>query len=57
MRAVLGEEPAWGRGPRGGASLGRGPGGGVMIAGRGLRPYCLLARQENLVQSLHGGAV
>lgn len=45
---------AW---PWGGASLGRGPGGGVMIAGRGLRPYCLLARQENLVQSLDGGAV
>ena len=54
---VEGKEPAGEGGPGGGASLGRGPGGGVMIAGRGLRPYCLLARQENLVQSLHGGAV
>ena len=61
---VEGKEPAGESGTGGGASLGawswggailgRGPGGGVMIVGRGLGPYCLLARQEKLVQSLHG---
>ena len=60
------EVPSWGRGPGrsrlggvvlGDASLGRGPGGGVLIAERGLRPHCLLGRQENLVRSLRGGAV